>query len=113
MASPRHADPASLAADPISLEADPISPERLNRVLLPIGEAAGLPNAAYVDQDHFRRERDQVLGRTWTALAFADSLPNRPYALPVDFMGLPLVITRDRGGVLRVFHNVCSHRGIK
>jgi choline monooxygenase len=113
MASSRHADPASLDADPISLDADPISPERLNRVLLPIGEAAGLPNAAYVDQDHFRRERDQVLGRTWTALAFADSLPNRPYALPVDFMGLPLVITRDRGGVLRVFHNVCSHRGIK
>ena len=28
-------------------------------------------------------------------------------------MGLPLLITRDRHGALRVFHNVCSHRGMK
>ncbi len=93
--------------------ADPISLDRLDRVLLPIGQASGLPNAAYVDERHFRRERDAVLGRTWAGLAFADSLPDRPYALPVDFMGWPLLITRDREGVLRVFHNVCSHRGIK
>ena len=92
---------------------DFISVDRLQSVLQPIGAASGLPNAAYVDPEHFRRERDDVLGRTWAALAFSDSLPHRPYALPVDFMGLPLVITRDRSGVLRVFHNVCSHRGIK
>jgi choline monooxygenase len=97
----------------MAISEDPISLERLERVLLPIGEAAGLPNAAYVDDEHFRRERDQVLGRTWAGLAFSDVLPERPYALPVDFMGLPLLITRDRTGTLRVFHNVCSHRGIK
>ncbi|HEX4151661.1 MAG TPA: SRPBCC family protein [Steroidobacteraceae bacterium] len=94
-------------------EVDAIGRERLNRVLRPIGEASGLPNAAYVDAGHFRRERDEVIGRTWAGLAFADSLPPRPYAFPVDFMGLPLLITRDKQGVLRVFHNVCSHRGIK
>ena len=97
----------------MAISEDPISLERLERVLLPVGEASGLPNAAYVDEQHFRRERDQVLGRTWTGLAFSDTLPERPYALPVDFMGLPLLITRDRAGALRVFHNVCSHRGIK
>jgi choline monooxygenase len=90
-----------------------VDPERLERVLRPIGEASGLPNEAYVDLEHFRRERDEVLGRTWAGLAFSDSLPRRPYALPVDFMGLPLLVTRDRTGALRVFHNVCSHRGIK
>ena len=96
-----------------SEHADPISLERLNRVLLPIGEASGLPNAAYVDEGYFHYERDQVIGRTWAGLAFADAIPNRPYAQPVEFMGLPLLITRDRSGVLRVFHNVCSHRGMK
>ena len=73
----------------MAISEDPIGLERLERVLLPIGEAAGLPNAAYVDDAHFRRERDQVLGRTWAGLAFSDVLPERPYALPVDFMGLP------------------------
>jgi choline monooxygenase len=96
-----------------SLRTDPLSPDSLQRVLRPIGEACGLPNAAYVDPGHFVHERDQVIGRTWAALAFEDVLPDRPYAYPVDFMGLPLLITRDRGGILRVFHNVCSHRGMK
>jgi choline monooxygenase len=91
----------------------PISPERLQQVLLPIGGATGLPNEAYTDEHFFRYERDQVLGRTWAGLAFADSIPDRPFAKPVEFMGLPLLITRDRGGSLRVFHNVCSHRGMK
>jgi choline monooxygenase len=91
----------------------PISREGLREVCRPIGEARGLPNAAYTSADHFRRERDVVLGRTWAGLAFSDAVPRRPFAQPVEFMGLPLLITRDRHGTLRVFHNVCSHRGMK
>lgn len=93
--------------------AAPIGLDRLSRVLLPIGAAAGLPNAAYVEESWFQYERDRLIGRTWAGLAFADSLPERPFARPVEFMGLPLLITRDRDGALRVFHNVCSHRGMK
>jgi choline monooxygenase len=91
----------------------PISRDRLQQVLRPIGQAIGLPSALYTSEDHFRHERDAVLGRTWAGLAFTDAIPARPFAQPVEFMGLPLLITRDRGGVLRVFHNVCSHRGMK
>jgi choline monooxygenase len=91
----------------------PISPERLQRVLLPIGAARGLPNAAYTSSEHFRHERDAVIGRTWAGCAFTDAIPQRPFAQPLDFMGLPLLITRDRQGELSVFHNVCSHRGMK
>jgi choline monooxygenase len=91
----------------------PISRERLQQVLLPIGRAIGLPNAVYTSEEYFRYERDEVMGRTWAALAFTDAIPDRPFAQPVQFMGLPLLITRDRRGVLQVFHNVCSHRGMK
>jgi choline monooxygenase len=97
----------------ISERACPIGLERLQQVLLPIGHATGLPNSAYTSEDHFRHERDELMARTWAGLGFTDALPDRPYAQPVEFMGLPLLITRDRNGVLRVFHNVCSHRGIK
>lgn len=93
-------------------DSGPFSVERLQRVLLPIAEAAGLPNGAYTDADYFRYERDEVLGRTWVGIAFTDTIPDRPFAQPVEFMGLPLLVIRDRHGELGVFHNVCSHRGM-
>jgi choline monooxygenase len=91
----------------------PISPAHLQQVLLPTAHATGLPNVAYTSAECFDFERDEVMGRTWAGLAFADSVPDKPFALPVEFMGLPLLVTRDRGGALHVFHNVCSHRGMK
>ena len=94
-------------------ESPPISDERLRKVLRPIAEATGLPNVAYTSDAYFRYERDAVLGRTWAGIAFTDTIADRPTAHPVDFMGLPLLVVRDRHGVLRVFHNVCSHRGMK
>jgi choline monooxygenase len=91
----------------------PISVERLRCVLRPVAEASGLPNAAYTNSEYFRYERDAVIGRSWAAVTFTDAIPQRPFAQPLEFMGLPLLITRDRQGQLHVFHNVCSHRGMK
>jgi choline monooxygenase len=87
--------------------------QRLAQVMRPAAEALGLPNVAYTSETFFRYERDAVLARTWVGVAFADTIPQRPFALPVEFMGLPLLVVRDRHGTLRVFHNVCSHRGTK
>src|SRR5579872_2661522 len=87
--------------------------ERLTLVRRPIGSARGLPNLTYTSPEYFRHERDELLGRTWAGLLFTDVIPERPYALPIDFLGLPLLVLRDRHGTLRVFHNVCSHRGMK
>ena len=90
-----------------------ISVEHLRQVLLPIGEARGLPNSAYASDANFSLERDALIARTWAACAFTDTIPKKPYAQPIEFMGLPLLIIRNRAGDLRVFHNVCSHRGMK
>ncbi|NND00768.1 MAG: aromatic ring-hydroxylating dioxygenase subunit alpha [Gammaproteobacteria bacterium] len=78
----------------------------------PIASASGLPNAAYDDPELFEFERDHLFAKTWAGLEFASALPENAYARPVDFMGLPLLIIRDKGGQIRVFHNVCSHRGM-
>ncbi len=80
-------------------------------VLAPIHAARGLPNEAYTDQAVFAFERDAVLGRSWASIAYARDLPETGSVLPVDFMGLPLLVLRDATGDVRVFHNVCSHRG--
>ena len=77
-----------------------------------IETASGLPNAAYDDPQLFEFERDNVFAKTWAGLEFSSALPDNGYAKPIDFMGLPLLLIRDKEGSLKVFHNVCSHRGM-
>lgn len=85
----------------------------LHRVDRPIAKATGLPNAQYTTEESFVQDRDHVIAPAWAALAFVDELPEPGYVLPVDFMGLPLVLVRDKDNTVRVFHNVCSHRGTR
>jgi choline monooxygenase len=106
---PQAAAAATTAATATALP----TPARLARVLQPAADAVGLPNVAYTSGEFFRHERDTLLAHTWVAVAFTDTLPERPFARPIEFMGLPLLAVRDRHGALRVFHNVCSHRGMK
>ncbi|MGI9238739.1 MAG: aromatic ring-hydroxylating oxygenase subunit alpha [Woeseiaceae bacterium] len=86
--------------------------ESIKDVTAPSGEARGLPNAVYCDERLFEFERDQVIGCSWAAVGFGSELPGRGFAKPIDLMGIPLLIVRDKVGELRVFHNVCSHRGM-
>ncbi len=90
-----------------------ISVQKLEDVLRPIHQATGLGNEFYTEQAYFELERDQVMGKTWACVGFASDLPKNGSVNPVDFMGLPLLLTRNREGLVQVFHNVCSHRGMK
>ena len=85
----------------------------LPELTAPLSTSRGLPNAAYVDPELFELERQSLLGRTWTAIAYESELPGPGEVKPVDFMGAPLLLVCDRDGGLNVFHNVCSHRGMK
>ncbi len=91
---------------------DMVQDVTLDSILKPIEQATGLPNLAYNNEAFFAHERDQVLGKGWAGLWFASDLPKKGYVKPVDFMGLPLVILRNKQGEIKVFHNVCSHRGM-
>ena len=84
----------------------------LENIMLPIEDASGLPNALYHDPDMLAEERDRILGKTWSGIGFAGDLSTLGYVKPITFMGLPLVIVRGQDDVIRVFHNVCSHRGM-
>ncbi len=79
---------------------------------LPIAAAIGLPNALYTSDQGFIDDRDKVMAPSWACIGFVDDLPEPNFVFPVDFMGLPLLITRDNNNDIRVFHNVCSHRGM-
>ncbi len=90
-----------------------LDPHVADRVLRPTGEAGGLPNGAYTDWDWMRLEADQLFARTWTCIGLVSDVPNPGDVSPVTVAGRPLVLVRDKQGALRVFHNVCSHRGVQ
>lgn len=72
----------------------------------------GLPNTHYTDLSTWQKERDRVVAKTWAGLGFGADIREAGCVYPVNFMGLPLLMVRDTEGVARVFHNVCSHRGM-
>ena len=85
----------------------------LQQVLQPIEQASGLPNDAYTSASFAAAERDHVLATTWTCIGVGRWVPEPGDLRPVQLLGLPLLMLRDRDDALRVFHNVCSHRGLE
>ena len=84
----------------------------LDRVMQPIESANGLPNECYTQAVSFQLDRDRVLAPGWVCIGFGSDVPDN-WAVPINFMGFPILLTRNAEGVLRVFHNVCSHRGMQ
>ncbi|MGR3454546.1 aromatic ring-hydroxylating oxygenase subunit alpha [Pseudooceanicola sp.] len=78
----------------------------------PVAEARGLPNAHYTDPLVHAQERDRLFFDIWAGLAVAADVPATGDAVPVDFLGVPLLLIRDRSGQVRVFQNICRHRGM-
>lgn len=91
----------------------PLPADAFARVKQPIAEARGLPNRCYTAADFLAHEQEALFARTWTCIGTAASLPRKGFARPVDFLGAPLVLVRDHQGTVQVYHNVCSHRGVK
>ena len=87
--------------------------EGLMAVDAPIGRARGLPNAAYTDADFATLEQRRLWRRGWACVGFASDVPRVGDARPVEFAGAPLLLLRAKDGGVRVFHNVCRHRGMK
>lgn len=74
--------------------------------------ANGLPSRFYTSPQAMLMERDSVLATSWTCIGFVNDL-DFGYARPLNLLGLPLLVLRDPKGEVRVFHNVCRHRGHK
>lgn len=84
----------------------------LSAVRRPIERANGLPNAHYINHAVFEEERAALLVKGWAGLAVAADVPEPGDALPVQFLGMPLLMVRDTSGTVRVFQNTCRHRGM-
>ena len=84
----------------------------LSSVLAEVNTANGLPNAHYVSPEVFEEEKRSVLYANWSGIGFGKDIPEAGDAKPVDFLGMPILLVRDRNGDIGVFHNTCRHRGM-
>lgn len=88
------------------------TPTDLSAVRQSIETALGLPNAHYTDPALHAEETRALLLDGWAGLAVTADVPEPGDAVPLEFMGIPLLLLRDRSGTVRVFQNICRHRGM-
>jgi choline monooxygenase len=75
------------------------------------GLVNSIPAHWYTDPARLELERASVLGRGWQYLGDATEVAGPGSYSAADLGGMPVVVTRDRAGVLRGLVNVCRHRG--
>ncbi len=71
-----------------------------------------IPYWLYSDRDVYAEEQARIFrGDVWTFLCLEAELP-RPDTFRTSNLGdMPVVVTRDRDGVIHAFENRCAHRG--
>ena len=72
-----------------------------------------IPVSAYTDEAQFQAERQAVFFESPIAVALSLEIPKPGDFLTQTIMDKPLLLTRDKEGVLHCFINVCRHRGAK
>ena len=79
----------------------------------PIHQAHGVPNEYYIRPECFEMEGEHLFNKGWFAVGFVKDLPQPGSALPVNYFNNPLLIVRSKQDEkIRVFQNVCRHRGM-
>ena len=90
-----------------------IDKKKLDIVSESIENAHGLPNECYLNGAYTAIERKKIFEDKWVAVGVGSSVPNPGDAKAFDLLGIPLIILRDKENKIRIYHNVCSHRGYK
>ena len=90
-----------------------IDKKKLDVVNNSIEKAHGLPNECYTSKDYTLIERKKLFEDKWIVAGVASSIPEIGDVKPIDILGMPILILRNKQNEVKVFHNVCSHRGVK
>jgi choline monooxygenase len=96
----------------MSASATLLAPASVAAINQPVDKAVGLPRHAYTDPNFLALEREFVFDASWVFVGAAASIPQPGDVLPMELIGRPIVVVRQRDGSIRAFHNVCRHRGV-
>ena len=76
---------------------------------LPVDLASTLIPDAYCSPEFFAQEREKVFATGWVAVGLVADVDRPGRCVVVEVAGRSVVVTRNRDGELRGFHNVCPH----
>jgi choline monooxygenase len=82
------------------------------RAARPAEQALALPAEVYGSPALFAHERETIFARSWTCGGRIDDIAPGAFACH-SIAGRPIVLIRDRQGLLRGFLNACRHRGAR
>ena len=88
-----------------------LAADRLSRALDDHRPGFSLPQPLYTDPELFDADLAAVFETDWLFACNVCEIPKPGDYLTFDVGRNPLVVLRDRDGVVRAFHNVCRHRG--
>ena len=87
--------------------------QQLEHCIKPINEARGIPNDYYIKQESFELEGEHLFNKGWFAVGFVKDLTQAGSVKPVNYFKNPFLLIRSsQDQKIRVFQNVCRHRGM-
>jgi phenylpropionate dioxygenase-like ring-hydroxylating dioxygenase large terminal subunit len=72
-----------------------------------------LPARYYIDPEIFRQELETFFRGMWVCAGREEQVANPADYFLSEVAGESIIVTRDSGGTLRAFYNVCRHRGTR
>ena len=82
-------------------------------VMAPPERARSLPPWCYTARAFFEAESVRAFRSAWASVGRADRVAGPGDYAAIELAGVPILLLRDRAGVLRAFANSCRHRGTK
>ena len=89
----------------------PIPEDALRRVVAPFGSSRTLPGEAYSSAEVFAWEQKQLFEAGWVCLCREEEVCRSGDHRAARLGRQGILLTRDDGGALHAFFNVCRHRG--
>ena len=85
--------------------------QQLRAVLADGDRSPGIPPACYADDRLLALERSAIFRKGWVGLGRSDRWPHGGDYSALDIAGEPVILVRNKAGVLQAFANSCRHRG--
>lgn len=80
-----------------------------------IAKAKTISTDFYTSQEVFERCKESIFGDTWQFIGTEELVSDignvHPFTLLPGYLDEPLLLTKDKGGVVNLLSNVCTHRG--